>query len=141
MLEDVLRYLRNWFPVGTLHGSFEISYGVLLLPAGAEIMDGQYVRIVGSVFNDGLYRWPAKSLTDETFDGAVWLLAIPPRLLQIVAEIEEWQAANAQALQGPYTSESFGGYSYTKKSAAGVDGGSYTWKDEFASRLAGWRKI
>lgn len=141
MLEQILAYLRNWFPCLTLQGTFEIDEGSLLLPSSVEIKEGQYIRVIGSVFSDGLHLWPAKFNHDEVFDGAIWLLAVPPQLLELASEIEEWTAANAQALNGPFQSESFGGYSYTKKNAAGVDGGSYSWEDQFASRLARWRKI
>lgn len=96
---------------------------------------GQFFRVVGSVSCDGVYRCGDKLPADETFDGAVWAMAIPPALEAIAVEIEEWKAKNADVLASPYQSESFGGYSYTK----GSD--SASWQGVFAKRLNRWRKL
>lgn len=45
------------------------------------LQEGQYFRVVGSVFNDGLYQYPTKDMIDEIFDGAVWALAVPKAVL------------------------------------------------------------
>ena len=58
-------------------------------------------------------------------------------IIELSEEIDKWNEQYGGA--GPYTSESFAGYSYTKATAK--DGGTYTWKDEFASQLKRWRKI
>lgn len=137
MLGCVLAYLRNYFSVQKWCGTYVIENGAVELP---EVKDGQYFRIVGSVFNDGVYQNPANNLKDETFTGAVWALAIPQALLDLVTEIEAWQEKNGTAASGPYQSESFGGYSYSLKSGADGSGG-FTWQSAFASRLNRWRKI
>lgn len=131
MLEEVLSHLKNWFPVQIHTGEFGIENGSLALPF---LMPGQYFRIVGSVFNDGLHT-QEDELKDETFNGAVWALAIPPALIELTKEIEEWTAKNSS----PYVSESFGGYSYTK--ATNSSGQPATWQDAFRTRLNRWRKI
>ena len=41
--------------------------------------------------------------------------------------------------ESPYTSESFGGYSYTK--ATDANGAPIGWQKAFASRLNKWRKL
>ena len=133
MLDQVLQYLKNWFVVSIHSGEFAIEGNHLALPY---LQEGQYFRVVGSIFNDGVYKYPAE-LTDETFNGSVWALAIPKSLLDLVAEIEDWSKKNASAQNTPYQSESFGGYSYTLKN--GADGA--TWKTVFASRLNTWRKL
>lgn len=140
MLERVLRHLRNWFETEKHFGVYSINDGTLDAESGTlpPLKDGQYFRIVGSVFNDGVHKQGAANLTDETFDGAIWALAIPKSLLDTVEEITEWQAKNKAALDGPYQSESFGGYSYTLKSGTN---GSANWKSVFSDRLNIWRKI
>ena len=50
-----------------------------------------------------------------------------------------WQKENKKAVESPYQSESFGGYSYTIKN--GNDGQGLSWKQVFAARLNEWRKI
>ena len=132
MLETVLMYLNNWFAVGRYDDTYTIEDGGITLPF---LVNGQYFRIVGSLFNDGVYQYPAE-LTDETFDGSVWALAIPKALLSTVEEITAWQAKNGDS--GPYTSESFGGYSYSK--ATNSKGVAVGWRDVFAAQLAPWKK-
>ena len=132
MLETVLMYLNNWFVVGRYDDTYTIEDGGITLPF---LVNGQYFRIVGSLFNDGVYQYPAE-LTDETFDGSVWALALPKALLSTVDEITAWQAKNGDS--GPYTSESFGGYSYSK--ATNSKGVAVGWRDVFAAQLAPWKK-
>ena len=132
MLETVLMYLNNWFVVGRYDDIYTIEDRKLTLPF---LANGQYFRIVGSLFNDGVYQYPAE-LTDETFDGSVWALAIPKALLSTVDEITAWTAKNGDG--GLYTSESFGGYSYSKATTS--KGLAVGWRDVFAAQLAPWKK-
>jgi hypothetical protein len=113
MLTELCAELRNYFevPNGRHFGTFTISGGSIA-PLDF-LQEGQYFRIVGSVFNDGVYQYPAASLTDEVFEGAVWAVALPPTLIALAAEIKEYNESDA-GKASPYTAESFGGYSYTK---------------------------
>lgn len=117
MLEQVLMELHNWFRVrdnvdGIYHGEYTIQDGQITLPF---LLNGQYFRIMGSVFNDGLHQYqapkspeeepeePLKSvsdkpeeepenpknpdLTDETFEGTIWALAVPKAVIDISDEV------------------------------------------------------
>ena len=139
MLEQVLMNIRNWFPVkgGIYSGTFTIKDGGITLPF---LADGQYFRICGSVFNDGLHQYPATDLVDEEFSGAIWALAIPPAVVDLADEIGAWQEKNGEASASPYQSESFGGYSYSKATDS-VSGGAVTWQSAFKQQLGAWRKI
>lgn len=139
MLEQVLMNIRNWFPVkGGIHsGTFTIKDGGVTLPF---LADGQYFRICGSVFNDGLHQYNVLALTDETFTGTIWALSIPQPIIDLANEIQEWQNKNADALSSPYSSESFGGYSYSKATNSET-GGAETWQSHFKQQLSAWRKI
>ena len=139
MLEQVLMNIRRWFPVeGGIHsGTFTIEGGGITLPF---LLTNQYFRIVGSVFNDGLHQYPAVDLTDETFTGSVWALAVPKAVIDLADEIQKWQEKNADALSSPYSSESFGGYSYSKATDSET-GGAETWQSHFKQQLSAWRKI
>jgi hypothetical protein len=134
MIDEICASLHNYFAVDIVPGEYTVNDGEITLPFLAA---GQFFRVVGSVFCDGVYRCGDKLPADETFDGAIWALAIPPALEAIAAEIEEWKAKNADVLASPYQSESFGGYSYSK--GTGCD--SASWQGAFASRLNRWRKI
>lgn len=137
MLGEVLAHLRNYFAVEILCDTFTIENGSISLPI---LQNGQYFRIIGSVFNDGVYQYPASGLTDETFTGAIWALAIPRAVIALSEEINEWQEKNGAASSSPYQSESFGGYSYSK-ATDGATGGALTWQTAFRGRLNQWRKI
>ena len=140
MLEQLLMCLNNWFllPDGVHAGTYSAEQGSITLPF---LRDGQYFRIIGSIFNDGLHQYPCSNLTDETFDGTVWALAVPKAVIDLAAEIEKWQEKNGEAVTGIYQSESFGGYSYAKRSGNGGTGEINGWQDAFRSRLSAWRKI
>lgn len=139
MLEQVLTYLKNWFvvPCGVHQGIYTISGGSIEIPF---LQNGQYYRICGSIFNDGLHKYGEGELTDETFTGAVWALAVPKAVVNIAAEIEEWQKKNGEAVASPFTSESFGGYSYTKATDSAT-GAQATWHTVFRSQLNPYRKL
>lgn len=146
MLTEICQYLKNWFDRGLpkWEGTFRISDGSI---EGISLQDGQYFRIIGSVFNDGVHQFPASELRDEEFDGAVWSMAIPPHFLILVETIADWCWKYEKVTgpnMSPFQSESFKGYSYSKSS--GYSGGSsgtapVTWKTQFAPQLAPWRKI
>ena len=141
MLEQVLMHLKNWFlvPGGIHEGTYTIKDGGITLPF---LANGQYFRICGSVFNDGLHQYPATDLTDETFTGTVWALAVPKAVVTLSIDIAAWEEKNGEAVLSPYTSESYGGYSYTKASGGNADTSAVTgWQDAFRGRLNDWRKL
>lgn len=135
MLEAILRHLNNYFIADVREGDYAVEGGNIALPF---LADGQYFFIHDSIFNDGLHRYPAFDLVDEEFYGVIWCLAIPQAIINLADEIEAWQTKNAEILNSPYTSESFGGYSYTK--ASGDNGTAVSWQSEFADRLAPHQK-
>ena len=139
MLEQVLMNIRRWFPVeGGIHsGTFTIKDGGITLPF---LADGQYFRICGSVFNDGLHQYNVLDLVDETFTGTIWALAIPKAVIELADEIGKWQEKNGESASSPFSSESFGGYSYSKSTDAET-GGAVTWQSAFKQQLSAWRKI
>ena len=139
MLEQVLMHLKNWFlvPGGIHEGTYTIEDGGITLPF---LENGQYFRICGSVFNDGLHQYPASDLKEETFDGTVWALAVPQAVIDLSTEIESWQTKNGDASVSPYQSESFGGYQYSKATDS-ASGGAVTWQTAFRSRLNNYRKL
>lgn len=135
MLEQILSYLNNWFLVDVYENKYIVKDGEIALPF---LQSGQYFRIIGSVFNDGLHQYQSDYLFDEEFDGVVWALAVPRDIASIAEEMELWQAKNGEAVSGPYQSESFGGYSYSK--VTGSKGSLLTVFDVFSSRLSAYKK-
>lgn len=139
MLEQVLTEIHNWFRVrdgvdGIHHGTYTIQDSGIVLPF---LRDGQYFRIMGSVFNDGLHQYgpDMELLQDETFNGAVWALAVPKALVELAGEVEAWQKKYGERAASMYSSESLAGqYSYTK------DTESSSWQAAFRARLDPYRK-
>lgn len=145
MLTELCQEINNWFDLERHFGSFTIENGQL---SGVDFLqDGQYFRIIGSVFNDGVYQYKINdenaSLTDEQFNGAVWAMAVPPSVVALASEIDRWIEKYGDQIVSPYNSESFGGYSYTKSSgnSNSSSGAANGWQGAFASRLNKWRKL
>lgn len=104
-----------------------------------------YIRIVGSRKNDGVHKVSAGDLEDECkFHGAVWVMCPPKSFLVLAKEIEDWQAkygsVNSSSMS-PFTSESFGGYSYSKGSGSGSSGKENGWISAYGTRLNAYRRI
>lgn len=133
MLETVLATMNNWFETDRIAGEYTVSDGALSLPF---LKYGQYFRVKGSIMNDGVYKYPASDMVDETFDGEIWPLIVPKAVVSLAEEVAEWREANPDSV---YTSESFGGYSYSKNLSA--DGTPMTWRDVFSHELNRWRKL
>lgn len=140
MIEVVLKYLNNYFVPddGYKFGTYTIENGMLSLPF---LVDGQYFRIVGSKFNDGIYQMPIAGLIDETFDGAIWIMNVPPDVIKLADDVEKWEAKYSNIALSPYASESFGGYQYSKYGSGRVDGRTVNWTDAYRQILNQYRKL
>lgn len=138
MIYDVMKSINNFFEDenGYHYGTWEIKDGLITLPF---LLNNQYFRIIGSVFNDGVYKYDANlELADETFDGTIVALKPPKAFMDLVAEIQAFN--DKYGTITPYTSESFLNYSYSK--ASGTNGtGQITWMDAYRSKLNKWRKL
>jgi len=148
VLTELCKEINNWFNYNQpkYFGEFVIADGALTYDL--ELQYGQYFRIIGSVFNDGVHQYNDKlELQDETFEGAIWAMAVPPDVIALSQEIDAWKAkyqAVDSPSMSPFNSESFGGYSYSKGGGSSSSGSvdlSGTWQGAFADRLNHWRKI
>lgn len=142
ILTEICDYLNNYFWDKKIEGNFTISGGSIDVPA---LKDGQYFRIVGSIFNDGVHIYPATDLTDEEFTGSIWSMAVPSTVIAIASDVDAWQTkygnVNSEAMS-PFNSESFAGYSYSKSGSGNANSGSNIgWQDVFGGRLNKYRKL
>lgn len=145
MLEQILMEIHNWFRVrdnvnGIHPSTYTIENGGIALPF---LKDGQYFRIMGSVFNDGLHRYgpDMKALEDETFDGTIWALAIPKSVIDAAAEAETWMSKNGAVVGSVYSSESFGGYTYSKDTTAADSVSKTGIPAHILAKVNGYRKL
>ena len=144
---EVCSYLKNWFDRNQpkYFGNVSIINGALSETYDLKV--GQYFRIVGSTLNDGVYQYPITTLTDETFNGAIWGMSLPKAFIALLDDIEAWKTKYASAdsvAMSPFNSESFGGYSYSKSNGGTGDTSkdkSGTWQGVFGARLAPYRKM
>lgn len=158
MLTELCEYLRNWFVedqdkhIGTITitGGEITARDDLYMQADRQItpVNGQYFRVIGSLFNDGVHQYQDYDMPDEQFKGAIWLMRVPPAVITLASDIENWKAQYMtldSQYMSPYNSESFAGYSYSKSgagaNAAANGSGLSGWQAVFADRLDPWRKI
>ena len=108
------------------------------------INTGQYFRITGSSLNNGVYcNIPddLKRLHNETFTGAIWLMDVPEDFVRLCEEVERFNAKIAELsgnFQG-YSSESWGGYSYTLPTSA--PSFMQDWQYKLKQAMSCYRKI
>lgn len=134
-LTKICDYINNYFETAVYEDSYTISAGTVSVPF---LVTGQYFRIVGSALNDGIYKYPAAQMHDETFTGAIWVLNIPVDVVDLADDVAAFEADSSNAVTG-YTSESFAGYSYSK--ANDGKGGAAGWQTLYRTRLNRWRKV
>lgn len=139
MLYELCLELNNFFEYAVYIGDVVIENGNVQTDL---LQDGQYFRIVGSIFNDGVYKYPQMQLKDEVYHGGIWAMAVPHEVIALADEIDKWNKkyldTDSEAMS-PFTSESFGGYSYSKGSDGSTAGAS--WQKAFGSRIDKWRKL
>lgn len=147
-LTELCAELNNYFPYRKKVGAFKVEGGTLSNLEGLGLQNGQYYRVRGSVFNDGVHKYPNDQLVDEeTFNGAVWAMAVPSAVVDLASEIAEWETKYGgvdSAAMSPYNSESFGNYSYSKSAGGSSSNSSETpnsWQAAFASRLNKYRRL
>lgn len=140
VLEQICAFIHNYFYGDRYTGTFTITGGILTVDG---LIDGQYFRVCGSKLNDGVYRYGIDLLNDETFTGVIWEMRPPKSFLTLVGEIEAWNDKYADVMNAPYSSESFGGYSYSKAQGYASAGGGMlsSWQAIFGARLNEWRKL
>lgn len=147
LMDEFCGYVHNYFLAkGGIHkGTFNISDGVI---DADFLISGQYFRILGSILNDGVYKYPCNDLLDEEFEGEVWAMAVPSAVTALLIDIEAWNEKYGgvdSENYSPFVSESFNNYSYSKGSrssgsSSSSSGTPITWKDVFASQLRRWRR-
>lgn len=156
-LTDLCAKTRNWFDDKPKHfGKFNLTDTTTM----DFLHEGQFYRIIGDVTNDSLKLSYNSVVYCDTIDGelrlcelstpesveklngeldgAIWELSIPKDFVMLWIEIYNYEQKNADILNSPFQSESFGGYSYSK--ANGSNGALTVW-DNFASDIARWQKI
>lgn len=149
MLTEICAEIKNYFTYQSdkHFGDFSIVAGQIV---PSLTIPTDYIRIVGSHLNDGVHKRGQNGfeLVDEgEFHGAIWIMSPPKDFLDLADEIAAWQLKNGgidSPAMSPFSSESFGGYSYSKGSSGGGasgTGATNTWQGAFGKRLNIYRRI
>jgi hypothetical protein len=152
-ITEVCAYCRNYFAPKSKRENGEYKHTGTFIISDQNISpldflkEGQYFRIVGSDLNEGVYCNTVEDLTrlqDEEFSGEIWEMAVPRAFLAMCEDIAAWRTANEAVdsnNMSPFTSESFGGYSYSKSGSNSESGSNATWQTQFLQRLNAWKRI
>lgn len=162
-LTDICKEINNWYDRRQRHfGTFTIKFGNLL-NFEDKLKPGQFYRVIGSTFHDGVHLYtrnadgtfypepgaetesPRPSAFNETFDGAIWPMFVPPNIIRLAKDVAAWRElyenAESPALS-PFAMESHGGYAYQMRGGMTDAGnGVITWQSVFAARLNAERKF
>lgn len=139
-ITPICHSVNNYFPKEIKTGEFELTTET----APVSMLDGQYFRVKGSILNDGVYQNNAESLATivpETFKGTITLMAVPKDFIGLCNEIDSFNAKIFELGMADtgFTSESFGGYSYSK--AANLSGALQQQYNGIVKRLSAYRRI
>lgn len=123
-VSDVMRRVRNFFPVASTEGPWQLRQGMLTPTLHAP---GDWIAIEGEG-PAGVYRLDEHGaicgVSDCEWTGRVWLLRPPADFLRLCAQIAQWQEAHPDPT---VLSERFGEYSRSQTGAA--------WEKVFAAAL------
>lgn len=112
---NTLLAINNFFERTSEYGRYTISDDAITTIRG-DYKVGQYVRIMNSLFNDGVYKITAVAtgeitldgtLTDEVFCGYVVGLAIPSEFVTLSAKVEAYSHAGVSSESIPNYSVSY----------------------------------
>ena len=142
MLYEVLQYIND-YRIDDYCDLVEIEADGLIVSDVTKFIANQYVLIIGSKINDGVYKVSSIvgnklfievdfDLTPEVPECFVYSLAIPRQLLNLVSEIEAYNLKSSGV-----SSESLGDYSVNY----GNENGDVSWIVAFRKRLAPFRKV
>lgn len=135
---------KNYFYKFKENGTYEIKANKILNVKGTYLV-GQYIRILNSVLNDGVYQIKkvdvdgivlSTDLADEIFKGTICGLAVPNSFLNVVKKITEYDATHKST---DIISESVTGYSCTK--ATNSEGNVATGYDIYIKDLRSYRRM
>lgn len=141
-MENLMSYCNNYFYRFKEFGVYNIENNRITIRG--RYLKGQYVRIIGSFLNDGVYKVVntdentiiLDGLKDEEFEGYVCSLSVPKSFVELDQQIKRYKEENKPTAM---ISESFGNYSYSK--ATNKNGAPLRWQDVFKDDLKQYRKI
>lgn len=142
-LELLMRECNNFFYKWKETNTFTIDNNTIAVKGNYLV--GQYIRITGSILNDGVYKVETATnnaititgLTNEVFKGVIYGLAVPKEFALLADKVE---THNSKAPNNASkVSESFNNYSVSY--ATGQGGKPLQWQDIFKTDVDTYRQI
>lgn len=141
-MEDLLLTCNNFFYRFKEFGEYSIKNNKIQVRG--KYIAGQYIRIIGSFLNDGVFKVKSvigneielENMNDEEFEGYICSLAIPNSFIELNQKIKEYKSKEKN---NGIVSESFGNYSYSK--ATNSSGNPITWQDVFTNELRQYKQM
>lgn len=141
-MQKILDYLHNYFYTFGEKGLFNIVDNQITVKG--KYIQGQYIKLEGSIMNDSVYKvisYSENKITvegaiNEEFKGIIYSLAVPKELIELETKIKEYEANKTKS---DIISESFGNYSYSR--ATNSNGDIADWKDVFKTDLKPYRAM
>lgn len=143
MIDRIMNECNNHFASTIEYATAIVSDGITGTFAETYIT-GQYVYLVGTRLNDGVYQVASATGSKITITGATLIAeatndlkvvigcAVPKAFVDLVTEISTWQTNNAN--KDGLASETISRYSVSYKNGGG-------WSEVFRSKLDAWRCI
>ena len=140
-IESLIKECNNYFYRWKETNTFTINDNSITVEG--KYMIGQYIRIKGSILNDGVYKVETYvnniitviGLINEEFEGIIYGLAIPKSFTELYSKIEEYNTKNVMSSK---TSESFNNYSVGY--ATNRNGKPLQWQEMFKNNLDTYRQ-
>ena len=149
MIAQIMQYCKNHFWRSRERNNFTIVTDGIEGTFCNTYLVGQYVHIVGSYINDGVYKVTGVTTSKLTLDATLlaedtddfitlYGCAVPADFLTIVSDIEAWVTSNGG--KDGVASESIDSYSISF--GTGSDGSTgNNWKSAFSGRLTAYKQV
>lgn len=130
-IPDVMRHVRNHFPTGSIHESWEISGGRL---SPGFFLPSEWIAVTGPGAPAGVYQLDENGclpgVPDTQWEGEILLLSPPEDFLRLCDEIAAWVQQHPDPAAA---SERFGEY---QRSSSGD-----SWTQVFSAALTPYRHM
>lgn len=140
LMRECNNYFFKWKEVGT----FTIADNKISGFKGNYLV-GQYIRLKGSILNDGVYKIESISnnqitvtgLNNEVFEGVIFGLSVPKDFVELSSKIDDH--IKTVPKNANKVSESFNNYSISY--ATGSSGKVLEWQTIFSDSLKDYRNV
>jgi len=138
LMKECNNYFYKWKEINT----FTIDNNSIVV--NGKYLEGQYIKLVGSIMNNGVYQVETYSdnkitilgLVNEVFEGTIYGLSVPKSFAELASKIEEYNSKNIISNK---SSEGFNNYSVSF--SKDKNGKPLQWQEIFKTDLDIYRQM